>query len=200
MPDILVLYYSRYGSVAKMAQQIALGIEAVKDCNAVIRCVPEVSTTTEQSEDEIPPQGPPYATQQDLIDCDGLILGSPSYFGNMAAPIKYFIDRTSQVWLSGNLIGKPAGVFTAASSLHGGHESLLLNMMIPLLHHGMIITGIPYSEKALQKTRSGGTPYGASHLAGSTGQPLSDDEISLCQTLGRRVAELAIKLGPVNRP
>ncbi len=194
MPDILVLYYSRHGSVAKMAQQLALGIEAVTDCNAVIRCVPEVSATSEQTTAEVPGQGPPYATQQDLIDCDGLILGSPGYFGNIAAPLKYFIDQSSQVWLSGKLIGKPAAVFTATSSLHGGQESLLLSMMIPLLHHGMIISGIPYSEPALQQTHSGGTPYGASHVAGSNGQALTDDEIAACQALGKRVAQLAVKL------
>ena len=194
MPDILVLYYSRYGSVAKMAQQIAQGIEAVTDCNAVIRCVPDVSATSEQTDPSVPAQGPPYATQQDLIDCDGLVMGSPSYFGNIAAPLKYFLDQGSQVWLSGNLIGKPAAVFTAASSLHGGQESMLLNMMIPLLHHGMIISGIPYSEPALQKTQSGGTPYGASHVAGSDGKELTDDEIAVCQALGKRVAQLASKL------
>ncbi len=194
MPDILVLYYSRYGSVAKMAQQIAQGIEAVTDCNAVIRCVPDVSATSEQTAPSVPEQGPPYATQQDLIDCDGLVMGSPSYFGNIAAPLKYFLDQGSQVWLSGNLIGKPAAVFTAASSLHGGQESMLLNMMIPLLHHGMIISGIPYSEPALQKTQSGGTPYGASHVAGSDGKELTDDEIAVCQALGKRVAGLAAKL------
>ncbi len=194
MPDILVLYYSRYGSVAKMAQQIAQGIEAVTDCNAVIRCVPDVSATSEQTAPSVPEQGPPYATQQDLIDCDGLVMGSPSYFGNIAAPLKYFLDQGSQVWLSGNLIGKPAAVFTAASSLHGGQESMLLNMMIPLLHHGMIISGIPYSEPALQKTQSGGTPYGASHVAGSDGKELTDDEIAVCQALGKRVAQLASKL------
>ncbi|MDJ0832656.1 MAG: NAD(P)H:quinone oxidoreductase [Gammaproteobacteria bacterium] len=194
MTDILVLYYSRFGSVAKMAQQIALGVEAEDDCNAVIRCVPEVSATPEQTTAEVPEQGPPYATQQDLIDCDGLVMGSPSYFGNIAAPLKYFIDQSSQVWLSGNLIGKPAAVFTATSSLHGGQESMLLNMMIPLLHHGMIISGIPYSEPALQKTRSGGTPYGASHVAGSDGKALTDDEIAACQALGKRVAQLARKL------
>ncbi len=194
MPDILVLYYSRFGSVAKMAQQIAQGIEAVNDCNAVIRCVPEVSATSEQTDAAVPGQGPPYATQQDLIDCDGLVMGSPSYFGNIAAPLKYFIDQSSQAWLSGKLIGKPAGVFTATSSLHGGQESMLLNMMIPLLHHGMIISGIPYSEPALQQTQSGGTPYGASHVAGSDGKDLTDDEISTCQALGKRVAQLAGKL------
>ncbi len=194
MPDILVLYYSRFGSVAKMAQQIAQGIEAVNDCNAVIRCVPEVSATSEQTDAAVPGQGPPYATQQDLIDCDGLVMGSPSYFGNIAAPLKYFIDQSSQAWLSGKLIGKPAGVFTATSSLHGGQESMLLNMMSPLLHHGMIISGIPYSEPALQQTQSGGTPYGASHVAGSDGKDLTDDEISTCQALGKRVAQLAGKL------
>ncbi len=177
-----------------MAQQIALGVEAVSGCNAVIRCVPDISPDYEQTQPSIPADGPPYASMEDLKNCDGLILGSPSYFGNMAAPLKYFLDQTSQVWLSGALIGKPAGVFTATSSLHGGQESLLISMMIPLMHHGMIISGIPYSEKALQQTTSGGTPYGASHVSGKEGQQLTVEENEICKALGRQIAELSIKL------
>ena len=194
MARILVLFYSRYGSVARMAQQIALGIEAIAGCEAVIRCVPEVSPRHEQSIAAVPADGPPYATLEDLRQCDGLIIGSPSYFGNMAAALKYFLDQSSQLWLSGSLIGKPAGVFTSTSSQHGGQESVLISMMIPLLHHGMLISGIPYSEPALQQTRSGGTPYGASHVAGSDGQSLTDHESAVCNTLGKQIAALAIKL------
>lgn len=177
-----------------MAQQIALGAEAVSNCNAKIRCVPEVSATTEQTHPVVPDQGTPYATVEDLSACDGLIIGSPSYFGNMAAPLKYFLDQSSQIWLSGNMIGKPAGLFTSTSSLHGGQESVLLSMMIPLFHHGMLICGIPYSEPALQQTQSGGTPYGASHVSGSNSQALTDHETAVCRALGRRVAELTTKL------
>lgn len=177
-----------------MAQQIALGVESTPDCQAVIRCVADISPDNQQTQPSIPADGPPYATCEELKNCDGLILGSPSYFGNMAAPLKYFLDQSSQVWLSGALIGKPAGVFTATSSLHGGQESLLLSMMIPLLHHGMIISGIPYSEPALQQTVSGGTPYGASHVAGKEGQQLTDDETAICKALGKQIAQLSIKL------
>ncbi len=194
MPQILVVYYSRYGSVSRMAQQIALGVEAVSGCDAVIRCVPDVSPNHQQTEPPVPEEGPPYASMDDLKNCDGLLIGSPSYFGNMAAPLKYFLDQSSQVWLSGALIGKPAGVFTATSSHHGGQESLLISMMIPLMHHGMIISGIPYSEPALQQTQSGGTPYGASHISGREGQQLTADESNICKTLGRQIAELSIKL------
>lgn len=194
MASILIVYYSRYGSVERMAQQIALGVEAVDGCEARVRCVAEVTTNHQQTEPAVPDDGPPFATEQDLKDCDGLILGSPSYFGNMAAAMKYYLDSSSQVWLSGALIGKPAGVFTATSSYHGGQESVLLSMMIPLLHHGMLISGIPYSEPALQQTSSGGTPYGASHISGPSGQDLTQDEQNICQALGRNIAELSIKL------
>ncbi len=194
MSQILVVYYSRYGSVSRMAQQIALGIEAIPGCNAIIRCVPDISPNHEQTAPPVPVEGPPYATMDELKKCDGLILGSPSYFGNMAAPLKYFLDQSSQVWLSGSLIGKPAGVFTATSSHHGGQESLLISMMIPLMHHGMIISGVPYSEPALQQTQSGGTPYGASHVSGKQGQQLTADENSICKALGRQIAELSLKL------
>ena len=194
MSQILVVYYSRYGSVSRMAQQIALGVEAVDGCNAVIRCVPDVSPNNEQTQPSVPEEGPPYASMDDLKNCDGLLIGSPSYFGNMAAPLKYFLDQSSQVWLSGALIGKPAGVFTATSSHHGGQESLLISMMIPLMHHGMIISGIPYSEPALQQTQTGGTPYGASHVSGKQGQQLSEHESDICKALGRQIADLSIKL------
>jgi len=192
--EILIVYYSRYGSVGRMAQQIANGVESVAGCHAAIRCVPDVSPNNEQTQPPVPSNGPPYATIDDLKNCDGLILGSPSYFGNMAAGLKYFLDSSSQAWLSGALIGKPAGVFTATSSFHGGQESLLLSMMIPLMHHGMLISGIPYSEPALQQTRSGGTPYGASHVAGKEGQQLTNDESAIYNALGRQVAELSLKL------
>ncbi len=194
MAQILVVYYSRYGSVSRMAQQLALGVEAVSGCSAIVRCVPDVSPNYQQTEAPVPDDGPPYASMDDLKNCDGLLIGSPSYFGNMAAPLKYFLDQSSQVWLSGALIGKPAGVFTATSSHHGGQESLLISMIIPLMHHGMIISGIPYSEPALQKTSSGGTPYGASHISGREGQQLTADESDICKALGRQIAELSIKL------
>ncbi len=177
-----------------MAEQIRQGIDANSACESVLRCLPPVSADSEKSLPAIPDRGVSYADLSDLDDCDGLILGSPGYFGNMAAPLKYFLDQTSKLWLSGKLIGKPAGVFTATSSLHGGQESVLLSMMLPLLHHGMLISGIPYSEPALHKTKSVATPYGASHVSGPEGKPLSDDEISACRALGRRVADLATNL------
>ncbi len=195
MPEILIVYYSRHGSVARMAEQIALGVESEADCEARLRSLPPVSATSEQSDAAIPEAGAPYASSNDLQDCAGLILGSPGYFGNMAAPLKYFLDQTSALWLSGAMIGKPAGVFTATASQHGGQETVLTSMMLPLLHHGMLVCGIPYSEPALNRTRTGGTPYGASHVAGSDGSELSDDEIAACRTLGNRVASLAGKLG-----
>ena len=194
MPDILVVYYSRHGSVARMAEQVALGVDSVADCEASLRCLPPVSATSEQSDAAIPEQGAPYASTSELQDCDGLILGSPGYFGNMAAPVKYFLDQTSALWLSGAMIGKPAGVFTASASQHGGQETVLTSMMLPLLHHGMLVCGIPYSEPALNRTRSGGTPYGASHVAGGDGSELSEDEIAVCRALGSRIASLARKL------
>lgn len=193
-PYILVLYYSRNGSTAQMARQIARGIEQVTGIEARLRTVPAVSPNCEKTEPVIPETGAIYCEPEDLQHCSGLILGSPTRFGNMAAPLKYFLDGTSTLWLNGHLINKPAAVFTSTGSLHGGQESTLLSMMLPLLHHGMVIAGIPYSEPALMETRSGGTPYGASHHAGQHAQPLTEDEISLCQALGKRVAELACKL------
>ncbi len=196
MAEILVLYYSRHGATAAMAQQIARGVEEVSGAQARLRTVPAVSSVCEALEDDIPTSGPPYASHDDLRECHGLILGSPTRFGNMATSMKYFIDSTSDVWLSGALAGKPAGVFTSTSSLHGGQESTLLSMMLPLLHHGMLITGLPYSETDLMHTATGGTPYGASHLAGvDSKNPLSEEEKRLCKAQGRRVAEVAVKLG-----
>jgi NAD(P)H dehydrogenase (quinone) len=192
--NILVVYYSRHGGVARMAEQIGLGVDANEDCESVLRCLPPVSASTEKSEASIPEQGVPYARVSDLESCNGLIVGSPGYFGNMAAPLKYFFDQTSRLWLSGAMIGKPAAVFTATSSLHGGQETVLTSMMLPLLHHGMLVAGIPYSEPALNQTDSGGTPYGPSHVAGQDGRPLSEHERSACRTLGRRIADLACKL------
>ena len=195
MSYILILYYSRQGSTASMARLIARGVEEVSGMEARLRCVPPVSTVCEASEAEIPEQGPPYATTGDLRDCAGLILGSPTRFGNMAAPMKHFIDNSGELWLSGAMIDKPAALFTSTSSMHGGQESTLLSMMIPLLHHGMLLVGLPYSETELLHTRTGGTPYGASHLAGSNNDlPLSDDEKKLCQALGHRVARTALAL------
>jgi len=193
--DILVLYYSRNGSVEKMAQLIARGIDEVDSVSARIRTVPAISTVCEASEDDIPENGPPYATLEDLKECIGLALGSPTRFGNMAAPLKYFIDSTGSLWLSGALAGKPASVFTSTSSMHGGQETTLTSMMTPLLHHGMLISGIPYSETDLLHTRSGGTPYGASHFAGNDSTlDISDEEKRLCHALGKRLAQMAVKL------
>jgi len=195
MADILIVYYSRYGSVAQMAQHVARGVEEVSGMQARIRTVPAVSTVCEAAEDTIPASGPPYATLDDLRECAGLALGSPTRFGNMAAPLKYFIDSTSELWLSGALIGKPAAVFTSTASLHGGQETTLLSMMLPLLHQGMLVMGIPYSEPDLTSTASGGTPYGASHQAGPDSKlPLTEEEKRLCRALGKRLAETASKL------
>jgi len=195
MAEVLILYYSRYGATADMARQVARGVEEVAGMQARLRTVPEVSSTCEAVAAEIPDQGAPYATLDDLRECSALALGSPTRFGNMAAALKLFIDNTSPLWLSGALIGKPAGLFTSASSMHGGQESTLLSMMLPLLHHGMLLLGLPYSEGDLLHTRSGGTPYGASHLAGNDSKlPLSDEEKRLCQALGRRLADTAAKL------
>ncbi|MDD3516759.1 MAG: NAD(P)H:quinone oxidoreductase [Chromatiales bacterium] len=192
MSDILVLYYSRYGATAQMANHIARGVEEVAGMTARIRTVAPVSTVCEATQDAIPAEGPPYATLDDLRECAGLVLGSPTRFGNMAAPLKYFIDQTGGLWLSGVLAGKPAGVFTSTSTPHGGQESTLLSMMIPLLHHGMLLVGIPFTERELITTHGGGTPYGASHYAGADGeQPVSEEEKVLCRALGRRVAETA---------
>lgn len=195
MKTVLILYYSRHGSVAKMAQQLARGVESVPDSVAILRTVPEVSEICEAVADSIPDNGAPYVTLEDLKACDALALGSPGRFGNMAAPLKHFLEKTSSLWLSGSLVGKPAGVFTSTSSLHGGQESTLLSMMLPLLHHGMLITGLPYAEADLISTQSGGTPYGPSHVAGSdNSRPLTDEERRLCSALGKRLAQLAHKL------
>ena len=194
MAEILILYYSRYGATARMADMIARGVESVEGATAKVRTVPEVSPVCEATEDVIPSQGPPYATMEDLQQCDGLALGSPTHFGNMAAPLKYFIDQTSSVWFSGGLAGKPAGVFTTTSSMHGGHETTLISMMMPLLHHGMMIVGIPSQETALMETRTGGTPYGPSHLSGENNPTLSEEEKRLCLCLGRRLARAATVL------
>ncbi len=195
MCEILVLYHSRHGSVAAMAHRIARGVEEIPGCRARIRTVPPVSAVCEAVADSIPEEGPPYATHDDLRDCDGLALGSPTRFGNMAADLKYFLDGTSSLWLSGTLIGKPAAVFTSSASLHGGQESTLLSMMLPLLHHGMLILGLPYSEADLVRTTAGGTPYGASHFAGpDNDRPFTDEEQRLCLALGRRLAETARRL------
>jgi NAD(P)H dehydrogenase (quinone) len=193
--EILVLYYSRYGATEKMAQHVARGVEEVDGMQARLRSVPPVSTVCEAVEDSIPAEGAPYATIDDLRACAGLALGSPTRFGNMAAPLKYFIDSTSSLWLGAELAGKPAGVFTSTSTLHGGQETTLLSMMLPLMHHGMLITGIPYSETDLLHTDAGGTPYGASHLAGTDSRkPLTDVELRLCRALGIRLATLGRKL------
>ena len=187
-----MLYYSRHGATAEMARRAARGVEEIDGMRAQLRTVPAVSAVCEATEDTIPDHGPPYVTLKDLETCSGLLLGSPTRFGNMAAPLKYFLDQTSGVWLSGRLEGKPAGVFTSASSLHGGQETTLLSMILPLMHHGMLIVGLPYTEPALIKTTSGGTPYGPSHTAGAESNvPLTQDEKKLCVTLGRRVAEVA---------
>jgi NAD(P)H dehydrogenase (quinone) len=193
MLNILILYYSRHGATAEMANHIARGVESIADVEAVMRTVPVVSPICEQTADNIPDQGAPYVSLHDLKHCHGMALGSPTHFGNMAAPLKYFIDSTSESWLNGTLTGKPAGVFTSTSSLHGGQESTLLSMMLPLLHHGMLIVGLPYSEPALRETKSGGTPYGPSHLSDGNSR-LSDDEKTLCRALGSRLAQTAKKL------
>ncbi len=193
MPDILVLYYSRNGATRALARQIGRGIEAVPGMHARLRTVPPVSPDTEAKVAPVPEEGAPFVDKQDLRDCAGLILGSPTRFGNMAAPLKYFLDSTSDLWLSGSLAGKPAAVFTSTASLHGGQETTLLTMMLPLLHHGMLLMGLPYTEPRLSTTSSGGTPYGASHVAGTgpAARELSRDESELAQALGRRVAEVA---------
>lgn len=187
---ILVLYYSRHGHVKKLAEQIAQGIEST-GVEARLRTVPAVSADCEAKASDIPESGDIYCTEDDLKNCSGLVLGSPTRFGNMAAPLKYFLDNTSTIWMNGSLIDKPAGVFTSSSSLHGGQESTLLSMMLPLLHQGMVLAGIPYSETALTTTTRGGTPYGASHVEN---QNLSPDEAKICRAQGQRIAQLAVKL------
>ena len=196
MIEILVLYYSRHGSTAALARQIARGVAAVEGCSARLRTVPPVSAETEAVAPPVPETGAPYCEHADLRECAGLILGSPTRFGNMAAPMKYFLDSTSGLWLSGALAGKPAAVFTSTSSQHGGQESTLLSMMLPLLHHGMVIAGLPFTEPALSTTTGGGTPYGASMVAGSGAAARKPDaqELALCEALGKRVATLARKL------
>jgi NAD(P)H dehydrogenase (quinone) len=196
MIDILVLYYSRHGSTAAMARHVCRGIESVRDVQARLRTVPPVAPVTQVAAPPVPEDGAPYVELRDLQECAGLVLGSPTRFGNMAAPLKHFLDSTSGLWLSGVLSGKPAGVFTSTSTQHGGQETTLVSMMLPLMHHGMVLVGIPYTEPALSSTRSGGTPYGASHVAGTGDKPnpLTAEERALCEVLGRRVAGLAVKL------
>lgn len=187
---VLILYYSRNGHVKMLAEQIAQGVE-IAGVEARLRTVPSVSSVCESTEQSIPDSGDIYCTEDDLANCSGLLIGSPTRFGNMAAPLKYFLDGTGGLWASGALIGKPAGAFTSTSSIHGGQESTLLTMMMPLMHHGMLIAGVPYSEAALSSTQKGGTPYGASHVEGDC---LTDDEQKICQAQGKRLAELATKL------
>jgi NAD(P)H dehydrogenase (quinone) len=195
MQEILVLYYSHRGSVRALAEQIAIGIHQVPGAVARVRTVPRVSTVCEAVEDEIPADGPAYVEPRDLVECAGLALGSPTRFGNMAAPMKYFLDGLAGEWANGALIGKPACVFSSSASQHGGQESTLLTMMVPLLHHGMMLLGIPYSETRLNTTRSGGSPYGATHVAGMDGLPvLTADEIELARAQGRRLAEVTLRL------
>ena len=195
MQEVLVLYYSHRGSVRALAEMIARGIDSVPGASARLRTVPRVSAVCEATESDIPDRGAPYAEMRDLEECIGLAIGSPTRFGNMAAPMKYFLDGTAGPWLSGALAGKPACVFTSTASQHGGQESTLLSMMLPLLHHGMVVAGLPYSESALSSTTTGGTPYGASHVSGSDGNPvLSDSEARLAFAQGQRLAILAKKL------
>jgi NAD(P)H dehydrogenase (quinone) len=198
MAEILVLYYSRSGATAELARQVCRGVESVAGATARLRTVPPVSAESEAAPRAVPVSGAPYASLEDLRDTHGLVLGSPTRFGNMAAPLKYFIDGTASLWLSGELAGKPAGVFTSTRTLHGGQESTLLSMMLPLLHHGMYLVGLPYTEPALSDTRSGGTPYGASHFGATDAAPnLTAEEKVLAQALGRRVAALAVQLARV---
>jgi len=195
MPEILVLYYSRGGSVARLARQIARGIGEVEGVSARIRTVPPVSAVTQSAAPPVPEDGAPYVEPRDLVECAGLALGSPTRFGNMAAPVKYWLDGLVGEWTSGTLVGKPAAVFTSTATMHGGQESTLLTMMVPLLHHGCVLMGIPYTEAALSTTRSGGTPYGASHVAGNSDDPQpTDEEAQLARALGRRLATLVAKV------
>lgn len=195
MADILVLYYSRGGSVARLARQIARGVDEVEGARARLRTVPPVAPVTERAAPPEPEDGAPYVEKADLAECAGLLLGSPTRFGNMAAPMKHFLDTLGAEWASGTLVGKPAAAFTSTASQHGGQESTLLTMLVPLLHHGCIVAGIPFTEPQLSTTRSGGTPYGASHVAGAKDDPqLTDDEAALARALGRRIAQLALKL------
>ncbi len=194
MKEILILYFSKYGATELLAREIANGVDSVEGVRSKIRTVPSIPISNEKNE-TIPDQGPPYIEKQDLFDCDGLILGSPCRFGNMAAELKYFLDNTTNEWLNNALTEKPAGVFTSSGSMHGGQESTLLTMAIPLLHHGMLLTGIPFSEKELSTTRDGGTPYGPSHVSDETAQKsLSPDEVSLARALGKRISRIAKQL------
>ena len=194
MKEILILYFSKYGATELLAREIANGVDSVEGVSSKIRTVPSIPINNEKN-DEIPDQGPPYIEKQDLFDCDGLILGSPCRFGNMAAELKYFLDNTTNEWLNNALTEKPAGVFTSSGSMHGGQESTLLTMAIPLLHHGMLLTGIPFSEKELSTTREGGTPYGPSHVSDEkTRKILSPDEVSLARALGKRISRIAKQL------
>ena len=195
MARILVLFYSRNGATLELARQVCRGIESVPGASALLRTVPPVVTAVEGPAQPVPPSGPAYATPEDLAGADGLVLGSPTRFGNMAAPLKHFLDGTGALWASGILAGKPAAVFTSTQSLHGGQETTLMSMMLPLLHHGMILVGLPYTEVALHQTRSGGTPYGATHVSGLANGGLSPDEKQLAQALGKRVAQITLKLG-----
>ena len=195
MSEILIVYYSRNGSIAQLARLIARGVEEIPGMQARLRSVPPVAAVTASAQAPEPDAGAPYATLADLRECAGVILGSPTRFGNMAAPLKYFIDSTAAEWASGALVGKPAAVFTSTATMHGGQETTLVSMLLPLLHHGALLVGIPYTEAALNATMSGGTPYGASHVAGTDGnRPISEDERNLARTLGRRVATIAAKL------
>jgi NAD(P)H dehydrogenase (quinone) len=198
MSEILVLYYSRDGATAELARQVCRGVETVPGASARLRTVPPVAAQSEAAPPRpVPASGPPYATLDDLRETAGLVLGSPTRFGNMAAPLKHFLDGTSSLWLTGALAGRPAGVFTSTATLHGGQETTLLSMMLPLLHHGMYLVGLPYTERALNETASGGTPYGASHVGRTEQVPLlTEEEKSLAQALGRRVAQLAVQLNP----
>lgn len=195
MKNILVLYYSRHGSVRELARAVAAGVESVTDCEAVVRTVPAVSTVCEAAEPDLPATGDIYATLDDVAACDGLILGSPTRFGSVASPLKYFFEQTSGLWLAGALDGKPGGVFTSSGSQHGGQESTLLSMLLPLIHHGMVAVGIPFSGTRLADTVAGGTPYGASHVAGANADSeLTADERAFAEILGRRVAKCAVAL------
>lgn len=196
MNDVLVLYYSRFGATEALAREVCLGVDSVPDAASRLRTVPAVSTVAEATAKSVPDAGPPYANIDDLRECAGLIMGSPTRFGNMAAALKYFLDGTGGEWLTGTLAGKPAGVFTSTSTLHGGQETTLVSMALPLLHHGMLLVGLPYTEETLSTTTTGGSPYGATHITwGQDGANLSDDEKLLARKLGTRVAEIAVRLG-----
>jgi NAD(P)H dehydrogenase (quinone) len=196
MAEIVIVYYSRHGATAELARHAARGVETRSGCTATLRTVPPVSAESERPVKAVPDGGAPYATLDDLRGCDGLLLGSPTRFGNMAAPLKYFLDGTSALWLDGTLSGKPAGLFSSTQTLHGGQETTLLSMALPLIHHGMLLVGLPFTERGLNQTRTGGTPYGATHVAGLATQPgaLSEDEATLAQALGKRVAGIAAAL------